>query len=222
MLQVILNQETPPPSFRDYKRGTGLPKFVESISVNLMSRWKPSLWSEEEGTRDGGKRGNNDKGKEREVSRPRPRHRHKERERRAPIDPSHYLAGTSHRTIYKSLIMQRLTNRQTVVSSATGWQWRMGGQPGCRARGRANTAAIFVSAYLRHYFISIFPPFRQLWLSNSSLVSTHGCQTWQRCRNSHLLANWHLTGPWEFLKFDLCGVRLDVTSRWSIWLGHNP
>jgi len=29
---------------------------------------------------------------------------------------------------------------------------------GGRTRGRANTAAIFVSAYLRHYFISIFLP----------------------------------------------------------------
>lgn len=108
---------------------------------------------------------NNDKGNERKVN----RRRQRDSERRAPIDPSHYLADTSHRTIYKSLIMQRLPNRQTVVSSATGWQWRMGGRPGCQARGRANTAAIFVSAYLRHYFISIFPPFLQLRWSNSSL-----------------------------------------------------
>jgi hypothetical protein len=33
------------------------------------------------------------------------------------------------------------------------------GRAGGRARGRANTAAIFVSAYLRHYFVSIFLPF---------------------------------------------------------------
>jgi hypothetical protein len=44
----------------------------------------------------------------------------KRRARRAPIDPSPYLDVPSHRTIYKSLIMQRLPNRQTVVSSATG------------------------------------------------------------------------------------------------------
>jgi hypothetical protein len=33
------------------------------------------------------------------------------------------------------------------------------GRAGGRTRGRANTAAIFVSAYLRHYFVSIFQPF---------------------------------------------------------------
>lgn len=127
----------------------------------------------------------------------------KRRGRRALIDPSHYLDAPSHRTIYKSLIMQRLPNRQTVVSSATGWQWRIGGRAGGRTRGRANTAGSFVSAYLHRYFISISLTFLPLRLPNLSFLTTETAIK----RDNNVETDMHVKiNSWRFhfLNLELC------------------